>query len=124
MQDKSLQKLNKKEYNIVKMLQNLKVKKSHALVIVALADRRELKSFEIEEVTGLCQPDVSNTMHNLRKKDWVSVQQSPFTEKKGRPHNLYQLKYPLKTIIEKLEKQFLQEQQETFRIITKLKEST
>jgi predicted transcriptional regulator len=124
MQGKSLQKLTEKEYNVVKMLQNLKVKRSHALVIVALAGRKELKSFEIETVTGLCQPDVSNTIRNLRQKDWVNVQQSPFTEKKGRPHNLYQLKYPLKIIIEKLEKQILQEQQETLRIITKLKETT
>jgi predicted transcriptional regulator len=122
MQEKSLQKLNEKEYNIIKMLQTLKVKRSHALVIVALAGRKELKSFEIEEVTGLCQPEVSNTMRNLREKDWVSVQHDPFIEQKGRPYNLYQLQYPLKTIIKKLEKRILQEQQETFETITKLKE--
>ncbi len=37
MQEETLQKMNEKEYDIVKMLQTLKVKKSHSLVIVALA---------------------------------------------------------------------------------------
>jgi len=81
-----------------------------------------MKSFEIEKVTGLCQPEVSNAMSHLMKKDWISVQQDPFVEQKGRPYNLYQLKYPLKAIIKALEKQILQEQQETFKIITRLKE--
>jgi|GEM_PF-4179095 len=96
MQEEPLQKLNEKEYNVVKILQTIKVRRSHALVIVALAGRKELKSSEIEKVTGLCQPEVSNTMRDLRKMDWVSVQKDPFVEQKGRPHNLYKLKYPLK----------------------------
>lgn len=122
MQEKPLQKLNEKEYNAVKMLQTLKVRRSHALVIVALAGRKELKSFEIEKVTGLCQPEVSNTMRHLRKMDWVSVQKDPFVEQKGRPYNIYQLKYPLKTIIKTLERQILREQHENLKIIERLKE--
>lgn len=123
MQEEPLQKLNEKEYNVVKMLQTLKVRRSHALVIVALAGRKELKSFEIEKVTGLCQPEVSNTMRCLRKMDWVSVQKNPFVEQKGRPYNLYQLKHPLNTIIRTLEKQILREQHENLKIIAKLKET-
>ena len=121
MQKRDLRKLNKKEHEIVDLLRSLKMNKSLALVIVALEKRGKLNSNDLVKTTGLTQPAVSTAMNTLREKKWVKVQ--PNTQRlKGRPLNVYQLNYSLESIINMLEEQILSGQQETFNVISRLKQ--
>jgi len=121
MEDQMAKKLNAEEEMIVDYFKELNIKRTIALLLVALARRGELSSREIENITGLRQPEVSSTMRYLRKKDWVSTRDKKDNEGKGRPYHLYKLKPTLREIVDIQEKRILKQNQKDLDCIKKLK---
>ena len=70
-------------------------------VLVVIAGRDETKSREIENETGLRQPEVSIAMQEIREKGWVTKRDVK-KKGKGRPVHAYSLDKPFKEIIEEI----------------------
>lgn len=73
-------------------------KRAEALIAVYLSQVDEATSREIEESTGLRQPEVSLAMKTFKRKGWVNESERR-TAGKGRPMKVYRLKTDLENLI-------------------------
>jgi|GEM_PF-192892 len=85
----------------INLLYNLGLPKNIATVIVFLHENGKCISQQIEQKTGLRQPEVSIAMKELAEKGWLGKEVSR-RKRKGRPIYQYYLAVPPKTIISTL----------------------
>lgn len=72
-----------------------------AKVLISIAKNDEIKTKEIEDVTGLRLSQVSIAVKKLKSKDWISEKYVK-KEGRGRPENSYSLKVDLNEIISEI----------------------
>ena len=121
MIEKQVQGFGTKEYEIVELLQNLKLSRPVATSIVCLANGQEFSSREIESITGLRQPEISIAMRHLLENKWIETHDVKKTHGKGRSTKIYQLIVTLEDIIKNIEKHIQSENGKLLNNIAKLK---
>ncbi len=90
--------MSKKDENLAELITKAGVPKNIAKALVFIAKRNETTSIEIEQATGLRQPEVSIAMQELRVRKWVEKRDVK-KEGKGRPVHSYKLSSPLSSIV-------------------------
>ena len=110
------------EYEIIELLQSLKVPRTESISLACLLCGEELTSQTIERASGLRQPEVSVAMRPLRERGWVEERNAKKTNGKGRPTKYYKLTVPLSTIVKTFEKEILKKNNEMMNSISQLRE--
>jgi len=110
-----------KEYEIVELLQNLKLSRPVATSIVCLANGQEFSSKDVESIAGLRQPEISIAMRHLLENEWIEVHDLKKTHGKGRSTKIYRLIVTLENIIKEIENQIQYEIETRLNDIAKLK---
>jgi predicted transcriptional regulator len=90
------------EEKFIRLLIEIGIRKTVAIVLVFIINVPEATSREIERGTDLRQPEVSNAMRYMTGQGWIKHQEIP-SEKKGRPIKKYSLGIPAKEIMAALE---------------------
>jgi len=96
--------LSKKQKELAEGLVQTGMRKNTAKTLAFIAGVDETKSTEIQKATGLKQPEVSISIQELRKRDWVTKRDIK-KKGKGRPVHGYSLAMDLTEIITELEKE-------------------
>ncbi|HJH29961.1 MAG TPA: transcriptional regulator [Methanosarcinaceae archaeon] len=117
-----IQLLSDTEYEIIELLQSLKVPRTESIAIACLLCGKELTSQTIERSSGLRQPEVSVAMRPLREREWIDEKNVKKTNGKGRPTKYYKLIVPLSTIINTFESEIIQNHKMVMDSITQLRE--
>ncbi len=118
-------KLTKDQKELVDRLMKTGVPRQVAITLVYVAGTDETRSIDIQNATGLKQPEVSIAMQDLEGRGWVTKRNIK-QEKKGRPFYGYRLNKDIKEIvseIEKMEKQKIKEIEDNLNKIKKLAKS-
>ncbi len=118
-------KLTKDQKELVNRLMKTGLPRQVAITLVFVAGKEETRSIDIQNATGLKQPEVSIAMQDLEVREWVTKRNIK-QEKKGRPFYGYRLNKDIKEIvaeIEKTEKQKIKEIEDNFNKIKKLAKS-
>lgn len=118
----SIQLLSDTDYEIIELLQSLKVPRTESIAIACLLCGKELTSQTIERSSGLRQPEVSVAMRPLRERGWIDEKNEKKTNGKGRPTKYYQLTVPLSTIVDTFESEIIQQNNEAMESINQLRE--
>lgn len=103
-----IQLLGDTEYEVIELLQSLKVSRTESMAIACLLCGKELTSQTIEMASGLRQPEVSIAMRPLRERGWINEKDEKKTTGKGRPTKYYKLIVPLSTIVDAFESEIIQ----------------
>ena len=114
--------LSETEYEIIELLQTLKVPRTESIAIACLLGGKELSSQSIERASGLRQPEVSVAMRPLRERGWIDEKNEKKKYGKGRPTKYYRLIVPLSIIIDTFESEILQNNREIMGSIEQLRE--
>lgn len=93
---------NTKEREIMDLMISLGVSKNVSKVTMFLSKSGEAQSKNIEGAVDLRQSEVSIVIKRLRDKGWV-LSKSIRKPGKGRPTQLYKLRYSLRRIIKEIE---------------------
>ncbi len=93
----------RQENEVIRLLIAIGTRKNVAQVLVYLADGSEAASRDIEQGTGLRQPEVSLALQYLIGQDWIRITKSS-ARGKGRPVKIYSLSKPVGTIINSIGK--------------------
>jgi predicted transcriptional regulator len=118
--------LDEQSKEIIELLQNLGVGRTEAISIACLSCGKEITSQDIEQASGMRQPEVSVAMRPLRERGWIEERNEKKNSDKGRPVKYYKLTVPLREIIETFEEEIRQrnrEMEETLRHLKGLKNS-
>jgi len=97
--------LDEKEEEIAYVLIALGLGRPAARTLVYLNNGDEATSVALGKGTGLCQPEVSIAMRELKERDWIKERDEKKKLGKGRPYKIYSLKVGFNDIINQLEKQ-------------------
>ncbi len=114
--------LEGKGHEIIELLQGLHVPRTEAVCIACLVCGNELTSQNIEQASGLRQPEVSIAMRPLRDMDWIEERNEKKNNEKGRPLKYYKLVVPFEKIVENLEADALKKENEISQALAQLKE--
>lgn len=114
--------LDGKGYEIIELLQGLSVPRTEAVCIACLVCGKELTSQNIEQASGLRQPEVSIAMRPLREMEWIEERNEKKNNEKGRPLKYYKLVVPFEKIVETLETDALKKENEISQALAQLKE--
>lgn len=117
--------LDKQSKEIIGLLQSLGVNRTEAISIACLSCGKEITSHDIEQASGMRQPEVSIAMRPLRERGWIEERNEKKNSDKGRPVKYYKLMVPLREIIETFEAEIQQrnkEMEETLRHLKDLKD--
>ena len=114
--------LEGKGYEIIELLQGLHVPRTEAVCIACLVCGKELTSQNIEQASGLRQPEVSIAMRPLREMEWIVERNEKKNNEKGRPLKYYKLVVPFEKIVETLEADALKKENEISQALAQLKE--
>lgn len=87
---------------IVDLLVDLGLSRNPAKAVVYLAQIDEAISRQVEEGADMRQPEVSQTMRELRRRGWVAKRDVP-REGKGRPLHSYRLDVTFEAILDEIE---------------------
>ncbi len=117
----NIQLLSDTEYEIIELLQSLKVPRTESIAIACLLCGKELTSQTIERASGLRQPEVSVAMRPLRERGWIDEKNEKKTNGKGRPTKYYKLSVPLSTIVNTFESEIIQNNKEVMNSINQLR---
>ncbi len=96
-------KLSKNQKELVDRLMKTGIPRQVAVTLVYVAGKDETRSIDIQNATGLKQPEVSIAMQDLEGRDWITKRNIK-QEKKGRPFYGYRLNKDLKEIVAEVEK--------------------
>ncbi len=96
--------LTKKQKELVERLRQAGVEKNIALTLVFVAGKKEATRRDIENATGLKQPEVSIATQEMRGRGWMDKRDIK-KEGKGRPVHGYKLDSPIDEIIKEVEKE-------------------
>lgn len=113
--------LDDEGFEIIELLQSLKVPRTESMAIACLLCGEELTSQTIERSSGLRQPEVSVAMRPLREREWVDERNEKRTNGKGRPTKYYRLTVPLSTIVETFESEIVQKNNDIMNSIDQLR---
>jgi predicted transcriptional regulator len=113
--------LDGKGYEIIELLQGLHVPRTEAVCIACLVCGEELTSQNIEQASGLRQPEVSIAMRPLREMEWIEERNEKKNNEKGRPLKYYKLIVPFETIVDTLETDALKKEKEISEALAQLK---
>lgn len=109
--------LKRDHLRMVEILSEAGIPRNTARVLTFIAVAGRTFSAQIQEGTGMRQPEVSIALKQLTERKWIS-RQSVQREGKGRPIYVYRLRRELREIVETVEK----EQDRRVRQILKEKE--
>ena len=115
--------LEEKNHEIIELLKELNIVRPIALTLVCMLsiDKNEITSREIEQISGLRQPEVSIAMRYLNKNNWIEIRDEKKESGKGRPIKLYKLIVSLEEIISNIESEILSKNADLLKNIEKLK---
>lgn len=123
MQEEKQFTMNEKQKEIAKILRNLNYSRAISGTLACLSCGDEISSWNIENMAGLRQPEVSIAMRYLiKKKGWVEYREVKDNGGKGRPMKYYKLIVPMDSIISSIEEQVLSENQMIYESIDAIKE--
>jgi len=105
MKTLNIKQLDEKEEEIAEALISLGLGRPVARTLAYLNNGDEATSVALGKVAGLCQPEVSIAMRELKERDWINERDEKKTPGKGRPYKIYSLKVGFNDIITQLEKQ-------------------
>lgn len=111
---------NAKDREILNLMTSLGMGKNISKVVVFLYKAGEASSSKIENSIDLRQSEVSIATKRLRNNGWVTAR-SLKKPSKGRPTQIYKLRYSLKRIVKEIEAGKLAEMEETKKKIAQLK---
>ncbi|WP_292466338.1 transcriptional regulator [Methanolobus sp.] len=114
--------LGEKGYEIIELLQGLDVPRTEAISIACLVCGGELTSQNIEQASGLRQPEVSIAMRPLRERGWIEERSEKKNTEKGRPVKYYKLIVPFEVIVKAFESKALKKNMEMVEALEQLKE--
>ncbi|WMW21336.1 transcriptional regulator [Methanolobus mangrovi] len=113
--------LDGKGYEIIELLQGLEVPRTEAISIACLVCGDELTSQNIEQASGLRQPEVSIAMRPLRERGWIEERNEKKNTDKGRPVKYYKLVVPFEDIVKTFESKALKKNLEMVEALEQLK---
>lgn len=114
--------LEGKGYEIINLLQGLDVPRTEAISIACLVCGEDLTSQNIEQASGLRQPEVSIAMRPLRERGWIEERSEKKNTDKGRPVKYYKLVVPFDEIVKTFESKALKKNMELVEALEQLKE--
>lgn len=114
--------LEGKGYEIINLLQGLGVPRTEAISIACLVCGEDLTSQNIEQASGLRQPEVSIAMRPLRERGWIEERSEKKNTDKGRPVKYYKLVVPFDEIVKTFESKALKKNMELVEALEQLKE--
>jgi predicted transcriptional regulator len=114
--------LEGKGHEIIELLQGLNVPRTEAICIACLVCGKELTSQNIEQASGLRQPEVSIAMRPLRERRWIEERNEKKNSDKGRPVKYYKLVVPFEQIVKTFENSILRKNMEIAEALEQLKE--
>lgn len=91
--------LTKTEQNFADNFTKLGVNKKVAAILVYLRNKEDVTSVEIENHTGLRQPEASIALNRMVRDGWVHYKRVT-SRAKGRPTHIYNLKEVFDRIVE------------------------
>ena len=100
--------LDEKDDKAVRIFTELGMPKNMAKTLLYLAQVPECKSTDIEQCANMRQPEVSNTINELRRRGWVKKRDLK-KKGKGRPIHIYESTVDLSEIIKTFEQEKLKE---------------
>ena len=96
--------LRREHLRMVEILSEAGIPKNTARVLTFIAVAGRTFSAQIQEGTGMRQPEVSIALKELSERKWIS-RQSVQREGKGRPIYVYRLRRDVMEIVESVEKE-------------------
>jgi len=121
MKKLNINQLDKKKKEIADALIGLGLGRPAAKTLAYLNNGDEATCDALEMGTGLCQPEISIVMRQLKEREWINEREDKKTGK-GRPYKIYSLNVGFNEIIVHLEKQQRKALEETQAKIERLKE--
>jgi len=121
MKERLIKMLDDEDLEFANIMKHLGMQREAAILITYLGRAGEATSKEIEQATGLRQPEVSVVIRDLRGENMIDVRDVK-TGGKGRPSLFYALRTPMQDIIKRLEDEKLKEHAEAMENVRKLKE--
>jgi predicted transcriptional regulator len=112
--------LDEKEDKTVQIFTELGMPKNMAKTLLYISQVPECKSADIEQCTNMRQPEVSNTMTELRERGWVKKRDLK-KKGKGRPVHIYEPTMDLSKILKVFEEEKLREAKTIEKDISELK---
>jgi predicted transcriptional regulator len=97
-----MKKLDKKEEELAYALIKLGLGRPVARILAYLQTLKDASSDELEWITGMRQPNVSNVMKLLKERDWVNERKENKAGK-SKSYNIYSLNVGFNDIITQLE---------------------
>ncbi|MDG6243321.1 MAG: transcriptional regulator [Methanolobus sp.] len=113
--------LSGKGYDIIELLHGLEVPRTEAISIACLVCGGEMTSQDIEQASGLRQPEVSIAMRPLRERGWIEERSQKKNTDKGRPVKYYKLIVPFDDIVRMFESKALKKNMEMVEALEQLK---
>lgn len=110
-----------KQEEIADTLISLGMSRPVANALACMHGTKEVVGRYFERAANLRQPEVSIAMRQLKERGWVD-ERSGNNIGRGRPHKIYSLTTPFKTIIAELEEQQRKREAEAQAKIERLKE--
>ena len=106
----------------IDLYRSVGVSRPIAVVLTCMAvSPKRTTSVQIEQMSGLRQPEVSVAMKTLIERGWVEITDEIQKNGKGRPIKYYSLITPLEEIMASIEYSAIQQSQQILHTITKLK---
>jgi predicted transcriptional regulator len=102
MKKLNINQLDEKEEEIADALISLGLGRPAARTLACLNNGEEATSVALEQGKGLRHPEVSISMRQLKKRDWINEREEK-NPGKGRPYKIYSLKVGFNKIISQLE---------------------
>lgn len=121
MKSRTVKYLTEKERAFVSLLIDIGIRRNVAKVLVILAHVPAASSHEIEQMTGLRQPEVCLAVQVLIGRAWITITERK-DEGKGRPVKIYSLSEPPGTILEIIGKEKSEQAQRQIARVQKLRE--
>jgi len=100
--------LDEKDDKAVQIFTELGMPKNMAKTLLYLSQVPECKSADIEQCANMRQPEVSNTINELRRRGWVKKRDLK-KKGKGRPIHIYKPTTNLSEILKAVEQEKLKE---------------
>jgi len=121
MRQEKVQYFTEKEEEFVNLLIDIGTGKTIAIVLVFLANTKEVTSRAIERGADLRQPEVSLALKYLKERGWITTRESSPTHK-GRPTKNYALAMPISEILDVIEKEKKDKVKKQLALVKKMKD--
>jgi predicted transcriptional regulator len=120
MKQKNVYMLDKDDDKAIQYFIKLGMPKNLAKTLIYISQFDECKSADVEKGTNMRQPEVSEAMHELRKRGWAKKRDLK-KKGKGRPVHIYKSTMDLSKILKSFEQEKLKEIESLKNDISELK---